>query len=972
MASKALKGLTIKIGGDTSDLSKALDGVEKQSRSLSSELGQINKLLKLDPKNTDLLAQKQKVLADAIASTSTKLDTLREAEKQVQEQFERGEVSEAQYRALQREIIETEGKLNKYEKAAKETAEAVEELGKESKEAAAGIEKTEKEAEDAEEALADLGEQAADAAKNGLTALAGAAAAVVGAIVGTAEASREYRTEMGKLETAFKDSEHTAEAAEKTYKALQSVLGETDQAVEAANHLAKLCDTEAELVQWTDIATGIYATFGASLPIEGLTEAANETAKTGALTGALADALNWAGVSEDDFQASLDECSSEQERQQKITKTLTKLYTGAAVQYKKTNREVIRANKANEEWNATLAEVGETVEPVVTDVKELGIALLEDAGEPLEDIANFVRQKVLPALRDTGNWVKQNTPLITAGVAGVTAALVAHKVAVVSTESATKGLTVATLAQAAAQKALDLVMKASPWGLVATAVVGATAALVAWTIATKDAEKPVDILTEEERKLMAAADEAAEAFRDQKKATEDALEGVTSQMGHIQALSDELKDLASASGRVKKEDEARAQFILNELNSALGTEYEMVDGVIVKYRDLRESINEVILAKTANSLVEAANANYVAAIQNEAEALKNLSLSEKDYQNQLAITQEAHKQYTEAYQAWQDALEYGDHYAKEFAAQNLALAQQNWEEEKAILTDKEAEYTKAAGTYGEIYNTIAQYEEAQAAVLEGNYQKAKDILARKGGIYGDYSDKVDKETAKVLDTLRQEAQDAGLEAIRTRENFENGVEGYTKEMVTEAEKNYQKAMDEFENAYADAESVGEDLGAGMTAGAENKRGSLISQARSMVQGFLAAARKEADSHSPSRKAIKLFEDIGAGAEIGIDNKTEDVEDAAKHQAAAVLGAYSEQEVAGQRALWGIAEQQTARQMSGQMAAATANSGVLDKILSAIEKGQILLLDGDAVVGGTADRMNQKLGMMQVLSARGAK
>lgn len=972
MASKALRGLTIEIGAETTELNKALDKVDKQAKSLTSELGQINRALKLDPTNTELLAQKQKVLTDAISNTRDKLDTLKAAEKQVQEQFERGEVSQEQVRALRREIIETEGKLNKYEKAAKETADAVEELGKESTEAAAGIEKTEKEAEDAEEALADLGEQAADAAKNGLTALAGAAAAVVGAIVGTAEASREYRTEMGKLETAFKDSEHTAEAAKKTYKALQSVLGETDQAVEAANHLAKLCDTEAELVQWTDIATGVYATFGSSLPIESMAEAANETAKTGKLTGSLVDSLTWAGVQEEKFQEQLDACTSEQERQALITKTLTKLYTGAAVQYKKTNREVIRANKANEEWNATLAEVGETVEPVVTDVKELGIALLEDAGEPLEDIANFVRQKVLPALRDTGNWVKQNTPLITASVAGVTAALVAHKVAVVSTELATKGLTVATLAQAAAQKALDLVMKASPWGLVATAVVGATAALVAWTIATKDAEKPVDILTEEERKLMAAADEAAEAFRDQKKATEDALEGVTSQMGHIQALSDELKDLASASGRVKKEDEARAQFILNELNSALGTEYEMVDGVIVKYRDLRESINEVILAKTANSLVEAANADYVAAIQNEAEALKNLSLSEKDYQNQLAITQEAHKRYTEAYQAWQDALEYGDQYAKEFAAQNLALAQQNWEEEKAILTDKEAEYTKAAGTYGEIYNTIAQYEEAQAAALEGNYQKAKDILARKGGIYGDYSDKVDKETAKVLDTLRQEAQDAGLEAIRTRENFENGVEGYTKEMVTEAEKNYQKAMDEFENAYADAESVGEDLGAGMTAGAENKRGSLISKARSMVQGFLAAARKEADSHSPSRKAIKLFEDIGAGAEIGIDNKTEDVEDAAKHQAAAVLGAYSEQEVAGQRALRGIAEQQTARQMSGQMAVATANSGVLDKILSAIEKGQILLLDGDAVVGGTADRMNQKLGMMQVLSARGAK
>ena len=80
MANKALKGLTIKIGGDTSELTKALDGVEKQGRSLSGELGQINKLLKLDPKNTELLAQKQKVLAGAISSTEKRLDTLKEAE----------------------------------------------------------------------------------------------------------------------------------------------------------------------------------------------------------------------------------------------------------------------------------------------------------------------------------------------------------------------------------------------------------------------------------------------------------------------------------------------------------------------------------------------------------------------------------------------------------------------------------------------------------------------------------------------------------------------------------------------------------------------------------------------------------------------------------------------------------------------------------------------------------------------------
>ena len=195
---------------------------------------------------------------------------------------------------------------------------------------------------------------------------------------------------------------------------------------------------------------------------------------------------------------------------------------------------------------------------------------------------------------------------------------------------------------------------------------------------------------------------------------------------------------------------------------------------------------------------------------------------------------------------------------------------------------------------------------------------------------------------------------------------------FTKEMVKEAEKNYSKAMDEFANAYADAEGVGEDMTEGMTTGAENKRSGLLAKARSLVSGFLAAARNEADSHSPSRKAIAIFEDIGEGAEIGVENKTDDVARAGADQAAALLDAYRAQEISAQRSLRSIADQQAARQTAGQITAATANSGLLEQILAAINEGKVLLLDGDAVVGGTANRMNNKLGLMHVLSARGAK
>ena len=99
----------------------------------------------------------------------------------------------------------------------------------------------------------------------------------------------------------------------------------------------------------------------------------------GQVTGPLADALNWAAVSEDEFNEALAACSDEQSRQALITGTLSRLYKGAADQYKRTNAEVIRANKANDAWTASLAKTGRTMEPIVTDVKELGVELLQSA-----------------------------------------------------------------------------------------------------------------------------------------------------------------------------------------------------------------------------------------------------------------------------------------------------------------------------------------------------------------------------------------------------------------------------------------------------------------------------------------------------------------------------------------------------------------------------------------------------------------
>ena len=246
----------------------------------------------------------------------------------------------------------------------------------------------------------------------------GAAAAAGTAIVALTENTREYRTEQGKLQTAFQTQNFTAEEARKTYEALNGVLGDSGQAVEASNHLAQLCDDEKELQKWTDICTGVYATFGDSLPIEGLTEAANETAKTGALTGGLADALNWAGVSEEEFQAKLDACNSEQERAALITETMNGLYSESAEKYKELNADVIAANEAQDKLNNAMAQVGGAMEPFVTKGKELLAEVLTKLTPVLEWLANTALPWVSNAVQAVSKWFGDLTGKL--GESGIT------------------------------------------------------------------------------------------------------------------------------------------------------------------------------------------------------------------------------------------------------------------------------------------------------------------------------------------------------------------------------------------------------------------------------------------------------------------------------------------------------------------------------------------------------------------------
>lgn len=124
-----IKGITVEINGDTTKLSKALESVNKNIRTTQTQLKDVEKLLKLDPSNTELLSQKQKLLADAVSSTKEKLETLKTAAEQANTALANGEISQEQYDALQREIIETEQELRNLQTEADKTNTAFAKIG---------------------------------------------------------------------------------------------------------------------------------------------------------------------------------------------------------------------------------------------------------------------------------------------------------------------------------------------------------------------------------------------------------------------------------------------------------------------------------------------------------------------------------------------------------------------------------------------------------------------------------------------------------------------------------------------------------------------------------------------------------------------------------------------------------------------------------------------------------------------------
>lgn len=313
-------------------------------------------------------------------------------------------------------------------------------------------------------------------------------AALAASINELVSVTNEFQEDMGKLSVAAQQNNVSTEAANGAYRDMVGILGETDQSVEAVNHLFALCgDNTKSLSDWTNIASGVYATFGDSLPLEGLTEAANETAKVGQVTGPLADAINWAseaavqqGVAlsgnqaavdaynsalasgatqEDAFNAALAACNTEQERAQLITDTLNGVYADAGAQYQQTNADVIAYRQSQSDLTEAMSSLGQAFMPIVTG---------------LTDVAAMLLSGVQPAVQ----WFVTNLPIIAPILAGIATTIGLLAVVLNASTIATAAQTVATNAAAAAQGLLNAVMNANPIALIVVLIAGLVAAII--------------------------------------------------------------------------------------------------------------------------------------------------------------------------------------------------------------------------------------------------------------------------------------------------------------------------------------------------------------------------------------------------------------------------------------------------------------------------------------------------------------
>lgn len=400
-------GPRIGIDGEA-EFRKSIQNINANIKALGSEMKLVTATYEDNADSMEALSAKSDVLERSLAQQEKHLEETSKMLERAAEKYGESSTEALKWQravnesktALQRTSKELEKMNSEMERLIEEAKDAendVEKLGDEFDDLIKDLDKIADEAENADDAFEELGDEA-DKAGDKLSAMKVATGNLIADGVGVLaddikdaaswminldDATEDYRINQGKLEAAYKASGKSVELAEAAYKSLYRVIGDTDQATEAAQLMADLAESEEDVGKWADIAAGTVTKFGDSLPVENLIETAQEAVKTGeAVSGGLADALMWSGVNVEEFNEKLAACTTAEERNRLVTETLTGIMGPYADSFYETNEAVLAARDSQLLMDEATGRLGEAV----GKVKD---GLVQEFGPTLADAANW-------------------------------------------------------------------------------------------------------------------------------------------------------------------------------------------------------------------------------------------------------------------------------------------------------------------------------------------------------------------------------------------------------------------------------------------------------------------------------------------------------------------------------------------------------------------------------------------------------
>lgn len=921
-----IKGITVKIAGETTDLQKALKNIQSSSRSLQAELKTINNQLKFDPDNTVLLTQKQDVLREQIKSSTSALQELNEVKEQVEEQAKNGEISADQFRAYQREVEKAKSQLENFEKQLADTEATAKTVNMKSLEGEMSDVRAEtnktadefknledksqktdlssfkKELDDVKSSASNLKDVISDTAA-GIGAALGAAGGSAVATITSANSEKKAlnslqaqtglaKDELLKYKSVINDiyKDNFGESQEEiadTLAKIKQVTSETDPSKlkEMAENLYTLQDTfdGFDINETLRGINGLVTNMGLSaedafdLIVKGAQNGLNYSGELADNLAEYSQIWGQAGFSAEqtfsilengtkngaynldkvndfvkEFTISLSDGRIEKNLGSfsEDTATLFNKWkdgkaTAADVFYSvikdlknaKTDQEALTT--ASNVWSSlgednalkvitSLGDVNDSykdVEGSMQKIKDIKYDDVESDWESLgrtikTDVINPVGKSLFPEVKKLCDFTSKNTdkiiPILKT-VGSLTAGIwIGKKTSAVITATSQlvnsyKVLKTATEGAALAQEGLNLAQKANAIGAVVSIATTLIGTIYAWSEASRDNsqeldewQEKIDVAKEKNKELT----DSYQTFIDKRN---EKVSTATSENQYYDNLWEELQKIVDENGKVNSGYEDRAKFITTKLSDLTGTEIKLNDGVIDNYKNLRDTIQEVIDKKKANNILSAYESNYNEAVTNTETQKKAIDSAQSEYEK---AQEEATKAQIDYNKSVTDLMILQQRLKSE--PENIRISslvstkKEEVSEKKSALNSarnleqiKKNDVSTARKQLQEYLAVVDNYENLQTAILNENEENTSDALRK---IQNDFI------TAKsgTEETLKQQCVNYRMRFTEIQQAIAEGkTDYYTADDLTNMQLLLQAAEDEYNKYCQNSLETGE-------------------------------------------------------------------------------------------------------------------------------------------------------------------